>query len=152
MRAPSFNTAPATWGNIYEKVLSSLSTPIPLEFQVAEGNSNRATGTRRPANFDLHLPLDRQLRFVKWAPRLVECGMEKLKALHPMDAPARDPGLFFWRTASSIRGVSNLTFTPVVTGEAQIQGSTDAYILLPVCSIASRILFHINSDPPNESE
>jgi hypothetical protein len=128
----------------------ALSEPIPLDFQVAKGNSNRAIGTRIPANFDLHIPEAHQLRLVKWAPLLVEYGMEKLKALYPMDDAARDPGIFFWTAASSVRAVGDLTSTPVVTGESQIQHDIDSHILSPVCSIASRILFHLNSDPPAE--
>jgi hypothetical protein len=146
------NSAAMTWAAIHEKILSTLSTPVPLEFRVAAGNSNRATGAHQPANFDLHIPTDRQLRFVKWAPRLVEYGMGKLKAFCAMDAPARDPGHIFWRTASSIRAVGKLTSTPVVTGETQIQSSTDHHILSPICSIASRIIFHLNSDCPSRRE
>jgi hypothetical protein len=140
-----------TWAKIHEKILSTLSAPIPLEFRVAMGSSNRSTSTRKPANFDLHLPTDRQLRFVKWAPRLVEYGMEKLKTFRAMDAPARDPGHIFWRIASSIRAMVKVTSTPV-TGEAQIQSSTDHHILSPICSIASRIIFHLNSDCPTQEE
>jgi hypothetical protein len=146
LNTPCLATA-MTWAKIHEKIISTLSAPIPPEFRVAKGNSNRATGTRKPANFDLHLPTDLQLRTVKWAPRLVEYGMEKLKTFYTMETPARDPGHNFWRTASSIRAMFGITSKPVVTGEAQIQSSGD-HLLDPICSIASRIIFHLTSDGP----
>jgi hypothetical protein len=46
--------------------------------------------------------------------------------------------------------VISLSFEDSVTGERQIQTLTDGLLLRPLCSIASRILFYLDVDPPGE--
>jgi hypothetical protein len=94
------------------------------------------------------MPERDQLQFVKWAPNLLEHGMKNLRDLHPEDTPASDPGSHFWIRTAVNDNVAALGGSRVVTGEWQIQSIIDHRILQPLCSIASRILFHLDADPP----
>src|ERR1700722_8479895 len=144
------NTASTVWGALHEKVLSALSFPIPHTFRVVEGDANRATGSLPPSKFDLHLPPSKWLCDVKWAPSLVEQGMENLRSFHMEQSPARDPGNNFWSRNDIRSNLIMFSESTVVTGEAQVQTHTESKILRPLCHIASRILFHLNAYPPNQ--
>jgi hypothetical protein len=131
--------------------MSKLNMAIPSGFKVAKGNATGSTASRPPTKFDLHIPKDRQLRYVKWAPNLVPLGMEKLRSLHPNNTPASDPGLTLWLRNDVNFDVADLATQGIVTGEKQIQSIMDQRILKPLCMIASRILFHLNEPPPEAS-
>jgi hypothetical protein len=89
-----------TWKDFYPILFSKPARPIPSEFKIAGGNASHSKTNHFPSNFDMHIPKSAQLRFVKWAPNLVDQGMQKLRDLYPDQAPASDPGHDFWtRTA-----------------------------------------------------
>jgi hypothetical protein len=133
------------WATFHNILLAKLSTPIP-RFRVAE-TAIPSKATRPPAKFDLHLPSDLRLRYVKWAPDLINEGMEKLKCLHSPDEPVRHPGDGFWARHNLDANVQSLRTVAINTGERQIQTIIDADLVRPICNIASRILFHLNADP-----
>jgi hypothetical protein len=137
-----------TWNTFHPILMSKLNMAIPDGFKVAKDNASRSTVTRAPKKFDKHIPKDHQLRYVKWAPNLVPLGMEKLRSLHPDNAPASDPGLRLWYRNDVNYDVAELRVQGIVTGEKQIQSIMDQRILKPLCTIASRILFHLNEPPP----
>jgi hypothetical protein len=140
--------AETTWKDFHSTVLSKLSKAIPSDFKIApDPDATRDKGTRPPSNFDLHLSKANQLRFVKWSPSLIEQGMAKLRTLHPDDTPAPDPGAPFWIKNNVDTNVASLTRRDIVTGENRIQTLVDGRILLPMCSIISRILFHLDAEP-----
>jgi hypothetical protein len=134
-----------TWKDLHAIVLSELSEPIPTDFKVAA--ANRSKKTRPPSKFDLHLSERSQLRFVKWAPNLVEQGMKNLRELYANNTPASDPGRDFWLRTSINDNVAELEGR-VVTGERQIQSIMDRDLLDPLCSVASKILFYLDAKEP----
>lgn len=143
-------TTPTTWNTFYPILISKLNTAIPDGFKVANGETTRSTASRPPTKFDMHIPKDRQLRYVKWAPNLVPLGMEKLRSLHSDNTPASDPGSTFWYRNDVNHNVAGLRRRGIVTGEKQIQPIMDQRVLHPLCIIASRILFHLNEQPSEE--
>jgi hypothetical protein len=142
-----------TWNDFHSTVLSKLSKAIPCDFKIApDPDATRGKGTRPPSNFDLHFSKANQIRFVKWSPSLIEQGMEKLRTLHPDDTPASDPGAPFWIKNNIDANIASLSRRDIVTGENRIQTLVDGRILPPLCSIISRILFHLDAEPCGEEQ
>jgi hypothetical protein len=88
---------------------------------------------------------------VKWAPALVEQGMNVLQSLHQGDASARDPGYEFWLRNDVNTNIRSLSQTKICRGEPQIRTINDGKILPPLCNIVSRILFYLDADPPGDT-
>jgi len=123
--------------------LSQLSAHIHLEFKV----SGLVLRPNPRPNSIYTCRETEQLRFIKWAPSLVEQSMKKLKDLYPQDTPTRDPGGGFWVRGDILCNTISLSGM-YVTGEWQIQSIIKEGFLRPICGIASRILFYLNADPP----
>lgn len=121
--------------------------PVTLKLKVAPPKDGVTDGksTRQPQNYDLHLPADRRLKEVHWAPNLIQELQDSLHTVHPPEKEILSSKRFWDTTVSYlVDQMGNLDeISGVKGGETEIASLFSPIIAL-VAKIASLILFHMS--------